>query len=180
MAITTHTTTRLATVVAALLGALAVAAPLAHATSADAQACLRSAAGATALPSPYPGWVTIVDDLGLPWLEPAGQPSCSNGLLCMQTGDVSRNSTMQTPYPGWVFVTDAQGIPWLEPIAQVAIDGLQDCGSSSGAGQDAAVSPAANVTGQPAPAANVTGQPAPAGWVFVTDELGVPWLVPTG
>ncbi len=176
MAITTHTTTRLATVVAALLGALAVAAPLAHATSADAQACLRSAAGATALPSPYPGWVTVVDELGLPWLEPAGQPSCSSGLLCVQAGDVGLNSTMQTPYPGWAFVTDELGVPWLEPIAQVAIDGLRDCGSSSGAGKAAAVSPVSPVS----PAANVTGQPAPAGWVFVTDELGVPWLVPTG
>ena len=33
-----------------------------------------SAAMSSALPSPYPGWVTVIDDLGIPWLVPVSQP----------------------------------------------------------------------------------------------------------
>ena len=84
-----------------------------------------------------------------------------NGQTCTQT-------TVQSPYAGWVFVTDDQGVQWLEPTG-IAPAYEQTCTTAA----DAVVQTSA-VAGVAA-----TSSPYP-GWIVVTDDQGVPWLVQTG
>jgi len=81
--------------------------------------------------SPYPGWVQVTDDTGVPWLYQAGN-SPASAEDCVQTNvatSVAAAPTaaasvqpsrpqMKSPYPGWVVVVDDQGVPWLQPISQ--------------------------------------------------------------
>ena len=71
MTTTTLRTARFATVLIAAVAALALAAPLAQAARADDQACTQTTA-ATTMQSPYPGWVIVIDEQGVPTLFPIG------------------------------------------------------------------------------------------------------------
>lgn len=99
---------RLALAGGSLAGALAVAAPLAQATTAEGPA----GAGACA-PAPV-AWVSVVDDLGIPWLEPAGTTGSADQCASTRTPQAE---PFFTPPAGWIVVTDDLGIPWLYPAS---------------------------------------------------------------
>ena len=117
----TPKTIRFATALAATLGAFAFAAPLAQAAAGGSEACTQSAQ------SPYPGWVNVIDEQGVPTLFPVGfapsdQHNCTNSTnqpALTSAGQDSASSTGGSPYPGWVTVIDEQGVPWLYPIFKI-------------------------------------------------------------
>ncbi len=69
MTTTTLRTARFSTVLIAALAALALAAPLAQAARSADQACTQTLSGTT-MQSPYPGWVIVIDEQGVPTLYP--------------------------------------------------------------------------------------------------------------
>jgi hypothetical protein len=116
----THKITRFAIFLAAALAALTVAVPLAQAS--DASTCTQA--------SPFPGWLSVIDEQGVPTLyrvayAPANALSCvqavgqTGGGSNAQTGQ-RPDSTMGSPYLGWVLVIDEQGVPTLFPSGQVS------------------------------------------------------------
>src|SRR5262249_29013658 len=116
----THKITRFAIFLTAALATLALAAPLAQANT--GASCTQA--------SPYPGWVSVIDEQGVPVLYrvafvPGNVLSCASASS--QPGDSSDaqtasrpglGTTMGSPYQEWVFVIDEQGIPWLFPRGQ--------------------------------------------------------------
>jgi len=112
---------RIVLILAGALCATAVATPLASAARKQAQAC-PAATGATY--SQYPGWVTVTDDTGVPYLYPAALYPVAPAEACTEaapTPAIAPASTdsgrvLPSPYPGWVFVIDDLGVPTLEPI----------------------------------------------------------------
>jgi hypothetical protein len=82
------------------------------------------------------GWITVTDDLGIPWFKASPETACTNAIACTYTPQ----SPGQAP-AGWITVVDDLGIPYLYPVGQ----------------GDAAVTPTACVlaltTGTPAPTA---------------------------
>jgi hypothetical protein len=124
MTTTTHKMTRWAIFLAAAIAALTLAAPLAQATPNDVFTCTQA--------SPYPGWVSVIDEQGVPVLFPVGYAP-ANGLSCSQVAaqpggssdaqtaqHSGSDTTMRSPYPGWVVVIDEQGVPTLYPSGQVS------------------------------------------------------------
>jgi hypothetical protein len=89
-----------------------------------------SAAGATVcLPtaphSPYPGWVEINDDLGVPSLYPIGSAAerfteCATATASADEAPAQAfrqlDPPLKSPYPGWRFVYDDLGLASLEQI----------------------------------------------------------------
>ena len=81
--------------------------------------------GCAAQRSPYPGWVQVTDEIGVPTLYKSGfEPStpCSESLvqsarLTVTASPQSGRSPLRSPYAGWVYVFDAQGAPTLEAIS---------------------------------------------------------------
>ena len=98
---------------------------------------------------------------------PTATAAPANNQACQ----TAPNAAVASPYPGWVFVTDDNGVPYLYPSDSGPARNIQSCTSAS------PLAPAPNAeqaTGQPSPAM----LPSPyAGWVFVPDDLGIPWLV---
>jgi len=124
MTTTTHNRTRSAVFLAAAMAALIFAVPLAQATPNDAFTCTQA--------SPYPGWVSVLDEQGVPVLYQVGFASAI-GLSCSQAATQPGGSsdaqtaqrpgsdtTMRSPYPGWVVVIDEQGVPTLYPRGQIS------------------------------------------------------------
>jgi hypothetical protein len=110
--------------VAGLVAAVAGQSALAKAKKPSA----KRAAAACAVVSPYPGWVSITDDLGIPWLHPATESNAVAASNCAQSNSASDGATLSggssvgftpsklaSPYPNWVVVFDEQGVPWLVP-----------------------------------------------------------------
>jgi hypothetical protein len=150
---------RRAIVVVAALAVLAVAAPLANADGpqkvscqdvpshwtrvvdeqgvpwlqlVDGTSCTNAVtvAACGAQHSPYPGWVQVTDEIGVPTLYKAGyepaSASCvqTNGAQTAVGGQAPPASPqfgwppVQSPSPGWVVVFDEQGVPTLEQVSQ--------------------------------------------------------------
>ena len=109
----THTMTRLAIVLGVAVTALALVVPLAQAAP-GVEACPQ-----TVRPSPYPGWVVVIDEQGVETMyqvgyAPTGQLSCASSGA--QEGvPQSPDGTADSPYLGWVVVIDEQGVPTLFP-----------------------------------------------------------------
>ena len=147
-----HTMIRRLTVLAAVLVAVAVVSPLASAKRYSALECQVTPAQ----------WISINDDLGVPWLQQASGTRCTADAATTDTSCAAGHS----PFPGWVQVTDDLGIPYLVPT------GSQSATPACAAG------PAAPAVSQPTLSPNEpqrTASPYP-GWVVVLDDLGVPWL----
>jgi len=80
--------------------------------------------------SPYPGWVQITDEIGVPTLYRIGYEPVS--ASCVQTNATETAvggqgapagprfgwPPVQSPSPGWVVVYDEQGVPDLEQVLQ--------------------------------------------------------------
>jgi hypothetical protein len=120
MTTTTLRTARFATVLITALASLALVVPLAQAARAADQGCTQTSA-ATAMQSPYEGWVIVNDEQGVPWLYPIGYApddplACAEARVDSPAQSNTSAGTMQSPYPGWVIVVDEQGVPWLYPI----------------------------------------------------------------
>jgi hypothetical protein len=148
---------RRAIVVVAALAALAVAAPLANAAGpqklgcqdvpshwtrvvdeqgvpwlqlVDGTSCTNAVtvAACGSQRSPYPGWVQVTDEIGVPTLyrlgfEPVSSTSCVQTAAAESTGRDGRAAAaspqfgwppLQSPSPGWGVVFDEQGVPTLE------------------------------------------------------------------
>lgn len=150
----TRSPLRKAIVFAAALAALAIAAPLAAASSRSA-AC-----------QPVPAhWISVTDDLGLPSLELVSATVCTNAV------NTDTCAAQRSPYPGWVQVTDDLGLPYLYPIG-FAPSSPAPC-TQTNLGVAASTTPAGS------PQSTVTLMKSPyAGWVVVLDDLGLPNLVP--
>jgi hypothetical protein len=116
-------------------------------------------------------WITVIDDQGVSTLEPTGKTTCTEALACTSATD----RAMRSPYLGWVIVNDDLGIPWLYPVGQALSTASPECTQTPAAPATSAspVKPAS------APTSPITPSPYP-GWVFVTDDTGVPWLYPVG
>jgi hypothetical protein len=101
---------------------MAVAAPLAQASSSRSQACTP-----TWVQSPYAGWVFVTDDQGVQYLEPIALAPQDGQTCTLPTAPQAAGSVVATtpvagpksPYPGWIVSTDDQGVPWLTQIAPV-------------------------------------------------------------
>ena len=115
---------RIVLILVGALCAVAITAPLASAARKHHQAC--SGAGATV--SQYPGWVTLTDDTGVPYLYPASLYPVAPLELCAATAPAATpqptspadgGRVLPSPYPGWVFVLDDLGVPMLEPVELV-------------------------------------------------------------
>jgi hypothetical protein len=136
-----------------------IAAPSALGARAHAQACQ----GGT-------NWISVTDEQGISNLQQVGQTACLASLAC-----TSSEEATSSPYPGWVSVTDETGVPWLYPAGSNLSLDRQTCSSAPAA-------PAADATaGKPAAALSqpIVQSPYP-GWVYVTDDVGVAWLVMAG
>jgi hypothetical protein len=69
--------------------------------------------------SPYPGWVQVTDDLGIPWLVPTGSES-NAASSCRSAAQTSPTpSVTPSPYPGWVFVGSDLGLARLVPLSDI-------------------------------------------------------------
>jgi hypothetical protein len=80
--------------------------------------------GCAAGQSPYPGWVQLTDDLGIPYLVPTGSgaaaPGCavgSSASTVKATQSLTEPLRTKSRYPGWVYVYDGNGVPTLEAIS---------------------------------------------------------------
>jgi len=134
---------RAAFVAAIVLAAVAVASPVASAAKRRTLmpvACQPAAAH----------WISVNDDLGVPWLQFVPETRCTDAA--------APACPAGTPYPGWVSVTDDLGIPYLVPTGSEAD---ASCRSA------AVTSPQAGVMKSPY-----------RGWVVVTDARGTSKLVP--
>jgi hypothetical protein len=152
-----HTLKQLSVGVAVAASLAVVAAPSAPAAR-TSNACTQ-----LSQQSPYPGWVSVTDEQGVPTLYLIGYapdltPSCSSAdsVTTFPTqAPLGADTIVKSPYAGWTVVTDEQGVPWLFPVAQTA---SFDRGSAS----------------------ETTIKSPDPGWAVVIDEQGVPWLYPIG
>jgi hypothetical protein len=152
---------RRAIVLASAVAALAVAAPLANASSEQSQPCQASAGQ----------WISVTDEQGVPTLELVGAIVCTNAV----TGQACTFASQRGP-SGWVEVTDETGVPWLYAT------GFEPASSSCGR-TTAAVSAAVGSTAEASTAASPLSTLPPMkspypGWVVVFDDAGVPTLEP--
>jgi len=123
-----HTLKQLSGAVTFAASLAIIAAPSAGAANAREVACATSA-GVTS--SPYPGWVSVDDDLGVPYLYPARIAPYPTLQSCGTTpapspqastqASVATTPTFRSPYPGWTVVFDDLGTPWLSPTGNVAV-----------------------------------------------------------
>ena len=81
--------------------------------------------------SPYPGWVQVVDEIGVPTLykigfEPTNWTPCAPTSVTQSTHarpavapspQFDSLPPLKSPYAGWIVVFDAQGVPNLEAIS---------------------------------------------------------------
>jgi hypothetical protein len=123
MTIKTNKSVRLMTGAAAVVAVFAVAAPLAQASS-HAAACAAGASTATVSQSPSADWVSVTDEQGVPYLEPASMaPAVTTDCAEAAPVTTAHNEptsfaiSMRSPYPGWTVVADDLGVPWLVPAA---------------------------------------------------------------
>ena len=69
--------------------------------------------------SPYPGWVQVTDDLGIPWLVPTGSESNAASSCRSAAQTAPTPSVTPSPYPGWVVVVDDLGVSTLVPLSNI-------------------------------------------------------------
>jgi hypothetical protein len=153
-----------------LSAALVIAVSLAIAAAAPASA---ARAHSKSCRDATPTWITVLDDQGVPTLQPVAPTFCADALVCPTLAGGATSS----PYPGWVSVTDDTGVPWLYPIGLTFSTYGETCTKPSA--PDPAGTAAATQTDTRTPAVPILQSPY-KGWVIVTDENGVPWLYPIG
>jgi len=154
---TTRSTVRQALVFAAVLAALAVAAPLANAARSHTLACQED-----------PGhWVSVTDEQGVSTLTLVGGTVCTQAV----TGPNCSPASQRSPYPGWVQVTDEIGVPTLYKIGYEPTSALcvQTTTAETNTDPMATTSPQSTWPPMKSPY---------AGWVVVFDDQGVPTLEP--
>jgi hypothetical protein len=137
--------------------------------SAAAGTSMRRAAESQACQAGAPGWISITDDLGVPSLQPVAPTACTDTVACTSTYVAATRS----PYPGWVFVTDDLGLQSLYPAVMFDAVSTQTCDNVLAA-RATGVTTVQTVDTPPRP---VLQSPYP-GWVFVIDDLGIPYLEP--
>jgi len=136
---------RAAFVAALVLAAVAVVSPVASAAK------RRTLMPVTCQPVAA-HWISVNDDLGVPWLQfvPATRCSDADASAC-PSGTLDQS---------WVGIMDDLGLWWLAPTGPANADG--SCRSTAGS----------------APQPGVAMQSPYRGWVVVTDAQGTPKLVP--